>query len=123
MIDGQFSLFDDEQDLRLSTAETDKIFMCGSGFEDGKQRIYKQIIKREGPKENAAFLKKEYGVGGWSLELEGRAPMFLNHDGRGIEIECWKEGKTKRFSWEDVAKRIQYLVFTGEYMKGAWIEW
>ena len=118
MIDGQYTLFEDEQDLRLSVDELDRVLLAGSGCVGGKQRIRDQFLKREGLKEDAAFLKKKYGVGGWSLELEGRPPMYLNHDGRGIEIECWKEGKRRRFTWEEIAKRIQLLVYTEKYVKG-----
>lgn len=44
----------------------DATLISGSGFENGKMRIYEQFQKSFSIKENADFLKNEYGVGGFS---------------------------------------------------------
>lgn len=60
--------------------------MCGgSGFVNGKMRIYEQFQKSLSTKENAEFLKKEYGIGGASHS--GGHDEYQNwHDAKGIRI-------------------------------------
>ena len=48
----------------VSQEDIDSVLVRGSGFEDGKYRIYRQFQKHEDSKSNIAFLKKEYGSGG-----------------------------------------------------------
>ena len=62
----------------------------GSGFENGKFRIYQQFLKGETNIKNADFLKNEYGIGGHTVEIGG---LFQNHDSKGLTFE---ESKTNR---------------------------
>ena len=48
----------------VSQEDIDSVLTRGSGFQDGKYRIYRQFQKYEDSKSNIAFLKKEYGIGG-----------------------------------------------------------
>ena len=48
----------------VSQEDIDSVLVKGSGFQDGKYRIYRQFWKHEDSKKNIEFLKKEYGIGG-----------------------------------------------------------
>ena len=69
-IDGQLSLMTAGAEERKSSAFTfsqeiiDAILTRGSGISEGKMRIYEQFQKSLSAKENADFLKNEYGWGG-----------------------------------------------------------
>ena len=48
----------------VSQEDIDSVLVSGSGFQNGKYRIYRQFGKHEDSKANITFLKQEYGVGG-----------------------------------------------------------
>ena len=48
----------------ISQEDIDSVLLRGSGFQNGKYRIYRQFQKNEDGKSNIDFLKKEYGTGG-----------------------------------------------------------
>lgn len=61
----------------------DAVLTRGSGISEGKMRIYEQFEKSLSAKENADFLKNEYGWGGSYPVIIG-AGIDENHDGKGI---------------------------------------
>ena len=73
----------------------------GSGFENGKFRIYQQ------------FLKDEYGTGGHSVEIDS---LFQNHDSKGITFEEFKTNRKYLLKWTQVAKRIGELITSDRYL-------
>lgn len=85
----------------------------GSGFQDGKFRIYQQFLKGETNIKNADFLKSEYGVGGHSIEIGN---LYQNHDSKGIAFEESKTNKKYLLKWTQVAKRISELISTDRYL-------
>ena len=85
----------------------------GSGFENGKFRIYQQFLKGETNKKNADFLKNEYGIGGHTVEIGG---LFQNHDSKGLTFEESKTNRKYLLKWTQVAKRISELISADRYL-------
>lgn len=95
----------------------DAVLANGSGFSEGKMRIYEQFEKSLSAKENAEFLKNEYGWGGSYPVIIG-AGIDESHDGKGITITkgIGKENPHITLSWSQVEKRIGELIRTDRYL-------
>ena len=95
----------------------DAVLANGSGFSEGKMRIYEQFEKSLSAKENAAFLKNEYGWGGSYPVIIG-AGIDESHDGKGITITkgIGKENPHITISWSQVEKRIGELIRMDRYL-------
>ena len=95
----------------------DAVLANGSGFSEGKMRIYEQFEKSLSAKENADFLKNEYGWGGSYPVIIG-AGIDENHDGKGITITkgIGKEKPHITLSWSQVEKRIGELIRMDRYL-------
>ena len=91
---------DDEIDVSLSG---------GSGFSDGKKRIYEFFTLNHDSKEKTEFLKNEYGTGGRSPALSGASGSSENHDYKGIKYQK-KNCEDITLTWERVSKRIDELI-------------
>lgn len=87
---------------------TDKELLRGSGFENGKQRIKEYFEKCTNLKDRADFLKKEYGVGGWSMDKG-----FVSCNSNGLHFQGITS--TIHMSWQQVQERINYLIERGVY--------
>ena len=95
----------------------DAVLANGSGFSEGKMRIYEQFEKSLSAKENADFLKNEYGWGGSYPVIIG-AGIDESHDGKGITITkgIGKEKPHITLSWSQVEKRIGELIRMDRYL-------
>ena len=102
----------------VSQEDIDSVLTRGSGFQDGKYRIYRQFQKYEDSKSNIAFLKKEYGTGGGTHLYPDGTNGGEWHDGKGIGIE--KHGSYTnpdlRLSWSKVEKRLRELIKANRYL-------
>lgn len=80
-------------------------------------RIYEQFEKSLSAKENADFLKNEYGWGGSYPVIIG-AGIDESHDGKGITITkgIGKENPHITLSWSQVEKRIGELIRMDRYL-------
>ena len=89
----------------------------GSGFRDGKYRIYEQFRKSLSQKENADFLKNEYGIGG-GTHAGGVSGYHYDHNAKGICIsKGYADNAPKiNLNWLEVAKRIQLLINNDRYL-------
>ena len=89
----------------------------GSGFRDGKYRIYEQFRKSLSQKENADFLKNEYGIGG-GTHAGGVSGYYYDHNAKGICIsKGFADNATRiNLNWLEVAKRIQLLINNDRYL-------
>lgn len=87
----------------------------GSGFSDGKKRIYEFFTEKHDLKEQADFLKNEYGVGGSSHALSAARESGEWHDAKGIK---YNKGNAKEIllSWSNVARRINDLIKKNRYI-------
>ena len=96
----------------------DDMLRSGSGFEKGKKRIYEQFQKGMADKENADFLKHEYGIGG--ATIVNHYDYEQNHDAKGILIikasqDSFEERARLLLNWRNVAVRIKELINLGLY--------
>ena len=123
-MDGQMSfILDGRAEEKKTSAFTfsqeiiDAILANGSGFSEGKMRIYEQFEKSLSAKENADFLKNEYGWGGSYPVIIG-AGIDESHDGKGITITkgIGKEKPHITLSWSQVEKRIGELIRMDRYL-------
>lgn len=89
----------------------------GSGFRDGKYRIYEQFRRSLSQKENADFLKNEYGIGG-GTHAGGVSGYYYDHNAKGICIsKGFADNATRiNLNWLEVAKRIQLLINNDRYL-------
>ena len=123
-MDGQMTfILDGQAEEKKPSAFTfsqeiiDAVLTNGSGFSEGKMRIYEQFEKSLSAKENVDFLKNEYGWGGSYPVIIG-AGIDESHDGKGITITkgIGKENPHITLSWSQVEKRIGELIRTDRYL-------
>lgn len=95
-------------------ADIDDIILYGSGHVDGKERIAEFYKGNPSKAEAVEFLKKEYGIGGRTVNLPDGTRTHEMHNAKGIEIDDYN-GKVRRLSWSDVDNRIRKLIESGEY--------
>ena len=81
----------------------------GSNIAGGKGRIYAYFKEKHSPKEQADFLKKEYGVGGSSHAVSGASHSGEDHSGKGIVLKK-QDCPEIQLNWANVAKRISELI-------------
>lgn len=117
----QTAIYENEEQLKngiyFSQEEIDRALVRGSGFVDGKYRIYQQMLKKQSISENATFLKEEYGTGGSAPAI---GLININHDSKGITFsrsrQIGKEEITITLNWKKIAKRINELVAANRYL-------
>ena len=87
----------------------------GSDIEGSKGRIYAFFQQPHTDKENALFLRKEYGTGGRSHALSDAGGSWADYDGKGLRYR-----KTNcpdvHFTWEKTAKLVSGLIQKGRYL-------
>ena len=121
-MDGQLNFLDmqaEEKPSAFSFSQEiiDTILTRGSGISEGKFRIYEQFEKSLSAKENADFLKDEYGWGGAYPVIVG-AGIDEQHDGKGILISkgIGDDKPHIRLTWTQVEKRIAELIRLDRYL-------
>ena len=123
-MDGQLTLIMGNQAEEQKTSAftfsqeiIDAILTRGSGVSEGKMRIYEQFEKSLSAKENADFLKNEYGWGGSYPVIIG-AGIDEQHDGKGITISkgIGSDKPHITLSWSQVEKRIGDLIRMDRYL-------
>lgn len=94
----------------------DNMLLEGSGFEQGKFRIYQQLQRSLSIKENIDFLKKEYGDGG-SSSIRGFEGIGQWHSSKGIELyKGYKDNAPKLLlTWNRVEQRLNELIRLDRY--------
>ena len=81
----------------------------GSNIEGSKGRIYAYFKEKHSPKEQADFLRKEYGIGGSSHAVSGASHSGEDHSGKGISLKK-QDCPEIQLNWANVAKRISELI-------------
>ena len=121
-VDGQMEMFNalaEEKTSAFSFSQEiiDAVLTRGSGISEGKFRIYEQFEKSLSAKENADFLKEEYGWGGAYPVIIG-AGIDEQHDGKGILISkgIGEDNPHIRLTWNQVEKRIKELIRLDRYL-------
>lgn len=132
-INGQLTLMLEAEDKKSSAFTfsqeiIDAVLTRGSGISEGKFRIYEQFEKSLSAKENADFLKEEYGWGGAYPAIVG-AGIDEQHDGKGITISkgIGSDKPHINLKWTQVEKRIAELIRLDRYLnpkeKAVYPEW
>lgn len=121
-MDGQLNFLDMQAEEKTSAFSfsqeiIDTVLARGSGVSEGKFRIYEQFEKSLSTKENADFLKDEYGWGGAYPVIVG-AGIDEQHDGKGILISkgIGDDKPHIRLTWTQVEKRIKELIRLDRYL-------
>ena len=108
----------------------DSTICSGSGFANGKMRIYEQFTQSFSEKENADFLKNEYGTGG-SSSAGGFDGYNQDHSAKGLLIRKGYADDAPKvlLKWNQVAKRLSELIRDDRYLNAkekeqypAWLE-
>jgi len=102
----------------MAQEDIDAALRQGSSVQDGKYRIYLHFQQNASAKENADFLKKEYGTGG---RAPARPGLDIDewHDAKGVTLTRGKHigPEAKIFlSWMKVQKRIGELIAADRYL-------
>lgn len=133
-INGQMSLMMEGTEEQKTSAFAfsqeiiDAVLTRGSGISEGKMRIYEQFQKSLSAKENADFLKEEYGWGGAYPVIAGTG-IDEQHDGKGIRISkgIGNDKPHIDLKWSQVEKRIAELIKLDRYLnpkeKAQYPEW
>ena len=121
-MDGQLNFLDMQAEGKTSAFSfsqeiIDAVLTRGSGVSEGKFRIYEQFEKSLSAKENADFLKNEYGWGGAYPVIVG-AGIDEQHDGKGILITkgIGNDKPHIRLNWNQVERRIKELIRLDRYL-------
>ena len=120
---GQLSFIQERAEEQTTSAFSipkeiiDNYLASGSGFANGKYRIYEQYQKSLSLKENADFLKKEYGTGGGTY-AGGVSDYNYDCDAKGVRIRKGYEENAPeiRMNWTEVAKEIGRLISDDRYL-------
>ena len=81
----------------------------GSNIEGSKGRIYAYFKEKHSPKEQADFLRKEYGIGGSSHAVSGASHSGEDHSGKGVSLKK-QDCPDVQLKWSKVASRISELI-------------
>ena len=105
----------DEQDIV-------DVLVMGSGFCEGRFRIQEFFSATVLPtvKEQADWLKKEYGIGGRTWDFRDGERGFLDYDAKGLRIKRYASDNTPDYfrllPWNEVARRLHLLVHNDQYL-------
>ncbi|MBR2894741.1 MAG: hypothetical protein IKC03_03650 [Oscillospiraceae bacterium] len=99
----------------MTDDEINETLTRGSGFEGGKGRIYSFFMQPHTKKEQADFLKKEYGIGGHLPAVSGATHSQMDHDSKGIRLRK-ERCEDVLLKWDKVAQRIEELIRKDRYL-------
>lgn len=139
MLPGQLTIFDlfgdfDKKDKPKEKTPFDYLYdsiLLGTGFQDGKKRVYEAFKSGLKGTEFVKFIKKEFGIGGSSFwwgakvgEICGRDCGCVYKKGFDYSVTvktCEDIDKDPRekfyFKWSEVADAIIKAIENGDYIK------
>ena len=107
----------------IPQVEIDHVLRRGSGFQNGKFRIFQHYQQAHPLQERTSFLKKEYGIGGGTHIFANGKYGHIWYDGKGLCISQDSGSSFSnpdlRLSWRKVAQRIGELIVQGQYLTEA----
>ena len=98
------------------------VLVMGSGFCEGRFRIQEFFSATVLPtvKEQAYWLKKEYGIGGRTWNFRDGERGFLDYDAKGLRIKRYASDNApdhfRLLPWNEVARRLHLLVHNDKYL-------
>jgi hypothetical protein len=101
----------------ITQDEIDSLLLRGGNYSEGKYRILSFFLSNADDKERIALLKEAYGQGGgsWS-DTDGWQDAALS---KGLSLSRGRIGSPDaevNLGWNAVARRIDTLIKTGQYM-------
>ena len=116
----EFHALDGVESVRgsfITEDEINQLLQRGSGISEGKIRIYAYFMQGHNPQECMAFLRKEYGEGGFAVTGYNES-----HGSKGIKFTREDESSgyagydTVTLNWNQVQKRIRAMIEDGSYL-------
>jgi len=116
--EGKYTYLNPKKATTIPHEYVTQVLLRGSGFVDGKRRIYEMFQTEVDPNERVKRIKKEYGQGGsgWPIEGYGLHGYDTFHS-QGLRFQ-WRDedGEVEGYlSWKAVEREIGALILTGEY--------
>ena len=99
----------DNSPLILSQEEIDSILKEGGNIEHSKFRIYEHLRFPFNDEKASDYLKREYGIGGYT-----NSERWIEYSSKGITIR--KNEKSLTLNWSSVAKRDLELIKNNEFL-------
>lgn len=99
--------------------EIDALLCKGTGFQNGKYRVYLHYQEQHNQKETIDFLKQEYGIGGGTHIFMDGTTGTQWHDGKGISLTkngSFIRNPDVRLNWNQAAKRLGELIALDRYL-------
>lgn len=116
--DGKYTYLDPKIEDSVPHDYIVSVVKRGSGFVDGKKRIYEIMQTELNKSERIKRIKKEYGMGGAGWPIEGYGLHgYDTFKSKGIRFQ-WrdKEGEKEGYvSWNTIEGVIAALILTGDY--------
>lgn len=100
----------------VSQADLDNELVRGTGFKNGKYRVYQFYQTIHAQQDALAFLKKEYGIGGHSHTYLDGSSGFVDHDAKGIRFRVRGNDGEQNFSWRAIDSRLKELIVLDRYL-------
>ena len=103
----------------ITDDEINTFLIGGSGTQDGKYRIYSFFLHEHTTKEEAGFLKNEYGTGGRTHALPTADHSYADYDSKGLTLkkgDIFTPDVEVTLTWTNVANRIDSLMADELYM-------
>ena len=100
----------------VSQADLDNELVRGTGFKNGKYRVYQFYQTIHAQQDALAFLKKEYGIGGHSHTFLDGSSGFVDHDAKGIRFRVRGNDGEQNFSWRAIDSRLKELIVLDRYL-------
>lgn len=121
MCDNQMSIFDfiqPEPKKKTIDDYAEEVILRGTGFVNGKKRVYELYQNNMSSADRAKKIKAEYGLGGagWPLKGYGLHGYDSYHSG-GLRIQ-YRDADGEHepiITWKKVEEIIQELVSSGKY--------
>ena len=101
----------------VSQADIDAELRQGTGYQDGKLRVYALYQHQPDPKTAVAFLKEEYGsyYGHSHTFLDGTSGS-ADYSGKGLKFSWDHYRESTTIKWPALEKRLRQLVAAGDYL-------
>jgi len=116
--EGKYTYLNPKKETVIPHEFITQVLGKGSGFENGKKRIYEIFQTEVDPNERAKKIRKEYGTGGAGWPIDGYGLHgYDTYHGQGMRLQ-WRdeEGEKEGYlSWKSVESEIGALILTGEY--------
>ena len=104
----------------ITESDITDVLKRGSLFSDGKYRIQRHFSEtsQNTQAESIAFLKKEFGTGGFSWILANETHGFVDFNASGYTLTSYGDNchYKRKLRWPEVAKRLQLLIHNDQYL-------